>query len=74
MSSQLHSKFILVQAVSHILIAMVKDYILFPSKLSIKVMNLVANEIHFVIAYFCQKGDEIWYIRVLLDEPNIHAL
>ena len=72
MSSQLHSKFILVQAVSHILIAM-EDYILFPSKLSIKVMNLVANEIHFVIAYFCQNS-EIWYIRVLLDEPNIHAL
>ena len=55
MSSQLHPEFILVQAVAHLLLPWFRDTSLSQSNLLAKHELGYTNEIHFVIAYFCQK-------------------
>ena len=58
MSSQLQSGFTQVQAVAHLLLPWFRVTPLVLSRFQ-QNMNLVANEIHFVVACLCQKGVEI---------------
>ena len=56
--------FIWVQAVAHLLLPW---FIVTPHFQSSSLAKHEHN-IHFVNAYFCQKGVDLWYIHVLLDE------
>ena len=67
MSSQLESGFIWVQAVAHLLLPWFRATALFPLKVSSKqCMNWIANEIHFVTACLCQKGEELWLYSCII--------